>query len=601
MRKRIRKNIKETLSALVYCIQLSWKASPIYTLGRVLCNVATPAIVILNSFLGKYIINLFVGMYQGEGKRNFLVWLVLMILLLNIAMRICNLTEQYMKTMHDDILRNKIVSKLMVHSMQVDLECFDNIDYYDKLRATLRDIYSIMQILWSGLTFFSSLISFLIIFLIICCTNPVWVAVLVVVAIPSVVVATRYTKAFYNLSMEKMNAERRKSYLQGLAMDKRYAQDIRAYNVTDFFIAKYQELWKGIFNKEKSINQKRTVTNIIFNCLPEVVSMLICIDIGFQIFEGTLTVGDYSLYTGLISQFFNAATAISLAFSEIYDNKLRIMNLMKVLSYEKKILDSGEENLYDVQNIEFENVSFSYPNAKERTLKNISFSISKEQKTVFVGLNGSGKSTLIKLLLRMYDPTEGTIKINGRNIKEYKLDSIRESFSVYLQNMENYAMSLRDNIAMSDIDNRDNDEDMVKTLQEAGCEDFLNKSNKGLESELTHLFSEDGIELSGGQNQKLAIARTIFKKGSALILDEPSSNLDPETEHQIFQVLERYSKDKLTIFTSHRLNNVMLADRIIVLEGGRIIEDGSQIQLLKNNQRYAELFRYQQSKYEVAE
>lgn len=597
MGKSVGENVKEVLQTLKYCIRLSWSSSKRYTICRILCNVAIPLIAILVSFLGKCIINMLIEMNQAGDEKNIFIFLVLVTLILNVVKNTCASAEQYIKTMHDDILRNKLIEKLMEHSMQVDLECFDNMDYYDKLRATVRDIYAIIQVLWNGLKFFSSMISFVAIFMLIYMANPAWVIALVAVAIPSMIASTKYTRDFFDLSMEQINAERKKSYLQGLAMDRRYAQDIRVYNIAGFLIKKYNRLWKEVFDRQRTVIQKYTVINIISCCLPEMVSTLICIDIGFRIFQGNLTVGDYSLYIGLITQFLNAALGISGAFTEIYDNKLRIMNLMKVFNYEKKVLDKGKEELEDIDCIEFKNVSFCYPNAKEYVFQNLSFFIDKKQKTVFVGKNGSGKSTIIKLLLRMYDPTEGEIKINKRNIKEYTLDSIRNCFSVYLQNMENYSMSLRDNVVLSDMKNCEDDEKILEVLKKVGCDDILKRSDRGLDAQLTYLFSEDGIELSGGQNQRLAIARTIFKQSCAVILDEPSSNLDPETEYEIFNILKEYSSDKLTIFTSHRLNNVVLADRIIVLEDGKIVEDGSHMQLLEKNQRYATLFKYQQSKY----
>jgi ABC-type multidrug transport system fused ATPase/permease subunit len=197
----------------------------------------------------------------------------------------------------------------------------------------------------------------------------------------------------------------------------------------------------------------------------------------------------------------------------------------------------------------------------------------------------------------MYDPDYGVIKINGTDIREYSLSSLRSNFSVYFQEMQNYSFSLRENFTIADETRPDSDDAITTSLKDSCCEDIAKRAGRGLETGLSRFFDPDGLELSGGQHQKLALARTFFRRHTALILDEPSSNLDPKAEHEIFKSLRNITNGKLTLFTSHRLSNVFLADRIIVLEEGRIVEDGTQCELIKNNKRYAELFHYQQEKY----
>lgn len=197
----------------------------------------------------------------------------------------------------------------------------------------------------------------------------------------------------------------------------------------------------------------------------------------------------------------------------------------------------------------------------------------------------------------MYDPDSGVIKINDVDIRRYSINSLRKNFSVYFQEMLNYSFSIRDNLIIADETNPDIEGSISKALDDSYSVDVVNKAPHGLETELTRLFASDGLELSCGQNQKLALARAFYRRHTAIILDEPSSNLDPRAENEIFNSLKQVTDGKLTIFTSHRLSNVFLADRIIVLENGQIIEEGTQEQLIRNNKRYAELFQYQQKKY----
>ena len=216
---------------------------------------------------------------------------------------------------------------------------------------------------------------------------------------------------------------------------------------------------------------------------------------------------------------------------------------------------------------------------------------------MLVGLNGTGKSTVVKLLLRMYEPCSGVVLVNGRSIRNYSLASLRANFSVYFQDMLNFSFTLRENFAISDEERPAAEDAAAESLRLAFAGDILEKALKGLDTSITRLFDTEGIELSGGQHQKLALARAFYRRCTAVVLDEPSSNLDPMAEHGIFMSLRKVTEGKTTIFTSHRLSNVSLADRIIVLDKGRVVEEGTQEELMRNNERYAELFNYQKEKY----
>jgi len=218
-----------------------------------------------------------------------------------------------------------------------------------------------------------------------------------------------------------------------------------------------------------------------------------------------------------------------------------------------------------------------------------------------VGLNGSGKSTLIKLLLRFYNVDSGEIRINGQNIQNYELVSLRSAFSVYFQDMKNYSFSLRENMRISDLEQIIDDDAILNALQSSDAGELMESLPNGLDTYLSRAFHNEGVELSGGQNQKLALSRAFYRRHSALILDEPSSNLDPEAESRVFEALNQLCSGKTTLFTSHRLSNVVLADRIVVIENGMIIEQGTQERLLQKGGRYAELFRYQQEKYSATQ
>ena len=301
-----------------------------------------------------------------------------------------------------------------------------------------------------------------------------------------------------------------------------------------------------------------------------------------------------------MAQLITSVTIVISSAMQIYDNRLRIANIMGLKSFAPHIKDDGKNKLKTVTSIEFRHVSFKYPKTEKNVLKDVSFKIEKDEKVAFVGLNGSGKSTLIKLILRLYEADEGEILINGLNIGTYTLDSLRSNFSVYFQEMLNYCFSLRDNVILGDL-NRQEDDTIIESYIRRSCgDDILNKAGHGLDTQVSYVYSMRPVWKCPAANTK----NWLLQEHSTdvircLSLMSRHQALTLSAEHDIFEMLENETKGYMTIFTSHRLLNTYLADRIIVVEAGEIIEEGTQKELLKNNQRFAQLFKYQQEKFHV--
>ena len=600
----LRKRIKELLgffSAFKWCLALSWGASKLYTISRLLCEAVAPVLVIAASFLGKYVIDLLSGADANAASGSYLLSLLIILLAIALLRAGIQKVSQYTQAMHGDMISRKLAIMIMDRSLSVDLEYFDNPEYFDKLQSANQDSFAVAHILWNVLSCIRAVITFLSTLIILCGENALYGVAIVAAAIPASAATARYTKLLYMLNLDQIKEHRNMSYYQSVATNREYAQDIRLFNSGKRIKDRYRRIWGNLFTKRKGMTRKRAILTGLLECLPEIAVAFIGIDIAFRALGGAATVGDYSLYTGLTLQLNMAIASLSLYIMQIYDNKLKIENIKKLDNFLPHVLDNGKESLGCVDSIEFDEVCFSYPGSKERVISEVSFTLKREEKVALVGLNGSGKSTLIKLLLRMYDPDSGSIRINDKDIKEYRLSEVRENYSVYFQEMRNYSFTLMENLDIAD-EKLENDEAAAHAaLQAAYCGDILEKAAKGFYTNMSKRFDPEGIELSVGQNQKLALARALFRKRSALILDEPSSSLDPKAEHEVFNALRTITEGKMTIFTSHRLSNVNLADRIIVLEQGRVVEDGSQEELLGNKQRYAELFSYQQEKFSVSD
>lgn len=590
-------HIRHYISLIIWCLGFSWQTSRLYTIMSVTSSIMLPFLAVFQALIGRNIINLIVDILNSKANVNSLLIFFGIALLIALFYKIVQSLSQYCQAMHNELMNSSISLTLIDKALAVDLEYFDNPSFSDKLTSASQDSYAITSILWNIISVISAAVTFISVLILICQTKIIYGIILIISSIPSAILASKYTRNRYQLSIEQINARRQMGYVQAISTDKQYAQEIRLFNLGKWLKQRYSYIWEDLLTEKRNMNRKYAFITSFLEFIPEIVIILISIDLAFNIVSGKATLGDYTLYTGLVSQLWGAIYTLSSSTMDIYGNRLKIDNIKSLDQFGEKVKDEGTLDLKKVNSITFDHVYFTYPNSNSPTINGVSFRICKEEKIALVGLNGSGKSTIIKLLLRMYEPDRGAILINDIDIRNFKISELRANFSVYFQEMLNYGFTLRENFLITDLNQAVSDERIEAALADAYFSELGEYSPKRYDANLMKLFDSEGIELSGGQFQKLALARVFYRRHSALILDEPSSNLDPRAEKKIFDALQTITKDKMTIFTSHHLSTIYLADRIIVLEEGKVVEDGTHLNLLKNNQRYAELFRYKQEQY----
>ncbi|MBR0092122.1 MAG: ABC transporter ATP-binding protein [Lachnospiraceae bacterium] len=540
------------------------------TFLRMSFQLLAPAASLTISLIARRIINLLSG--GGEEAYDTLMLMMVLLLLTEIVLTVAERTDRHVRTVHEERIDKQASDMLMRKALECDLSEYDNPDFYDAMVLAERNTYAIHQMIWDTVRVFGAVYSFLLTFILLAGARLYYGFLLVLSVFPAAVVSVFYTRRVYALQLRQTTDSRKATYSRQVSFDRTYAQQIRIFALGKMLREKYSALWNRMFVERKRLSARFTLAGCVTECLPEIVSVVIGFDVSLSVLRGDATVGDYTFYIGLLAQSGVALQTLIGTVSSIYDNRLRLECVMKLETLAPQVRDCGTETLEQIQSITFRDVSFAYPGSDTDTLSHISFHIDAPEKVCITGHNGSGKSTLIKLLLRLYDPTGGEILINNRDIRIYRLSSLREMFSVYLQEMRCFMYSIRDNFLMVDPDRPDAEEMMFETLERTGCNDIMNMAANDLEICLSKMFDRRGLELSAGQYQKLSVARAFFRRFTVFIMDEPSSNLDRETEQRVFETVNQYADDRIVLCVSHRPETFRGVTRILNLNGGCLTE-----------------------------
>ncbi len=423
------------------------------------------------------------------------------------------------------------------------------------------------------------------------------VLILIRLVLNSIIIKLRY-----KMHVEAKPHERERDYITRVFYLADYAKEIRLSNMHKTLFKRLKDTMSRIWEINNKAGKKITVLWIIVSLSTDgFLDFFIYTYLCFKtLVRKTLKFGELASLTGAVWNFAYRAVDFINVLTDMGEQSLYVDNFREFLAYRPKIeCQSGIAAPDEPTIISMKNVSFKYEGADKYSLKNINLDIKPYEKVAIVGYNGAGKSTLVKLIMRLYDVTEGEISMNGKDIREYDTKSYRGVFGSVFQDYKVFAGTVAENVEMNFVnDNRRTD--IVNALNQSGFEDKLARLKRGIDTPLTREFSDEGINLSGGEEQKIAIARIFAKKCSCVILDEPSSALDPISEYKLNQIMMTMSEHKTVIFISHRLSTTCMADRIIMLENGEIIEQGTHNELMSMKGKYADMFNKQAEKYHMA-
>lgn len=406
----------------------------------------------------------------------------------------------------------------------------------------------------------------------------------------------------YNVDKEIVPIGRQIEYFDNIAADFSIAKEVRLYHTENAMLNEYNNLKHRLVNIANKMIKTRIDSEMYINIGNHILEIAIYIILGYSVLiKKEISVAEFSAVAVAVRTFSSCMNDMLDSFTDIEKNSMHLKDYFEFIQIKSKFKKSGNRKIEASKfEIVFKNVSFKYPESEVYALKNLNLKIRNGEKISIVGENGSGKTTFVKLLLRLYDPTEGNIYINNINIKDIKYENYLDLFSTVFQDYKLYAFTIKDNIQMFNKDRNESENDnkhIMNILEKLNIKDRIESLENGLDTYLYRIFDENGVELSGGQNQKIAIARAIYKNAGIFVLDEPTAALDPRAEHEIFNDFNNMVQGKTAIYISHRLSASLLADRIIVLKNGLIAEEGKHKDLIDRNGLYAELFNLQAQYY----
>ncbi|MEL7123374.1 MAG: ABC transporter ATP-binding protein [Bacteroidota bacterium] len=597
-------NIKDQFSALRNLprfFSLIWNTNKYMTLGNIGLRLIKSTLPLAKLYVAKEIIDQLVDLVNGSIVDTQYLWtLVVLELVLVVFSDTINRAISLLDSLLGDLFSNKTSAELIRHASKLDLYQFENPAFYDKLErarrqtngrtALMSQVLSQIQDTITIITLGGALIAF----------NPWLILLLIIAVIPSFVGESYFNQKSYSLTRSWTPERRELDYLRYIGASDQTAKEVKIFSLSNFLVERFTVLADKYYKANRSIAIKRASWGIILSALGSAAYYGAYIFIINQTLLQIITIGTLTFLAGSFSRMQSMLQGIMNRFSRIAEGALYLQDLFDFFALQPSINDEASKFSFPdkvQKGYTFENVSFKYPNSDKWAIKNLTLHLPAGQKLALVGENGAGKTTLVKLLARLYEPTEGRILIDGIDIKNYELESLRRNIGVIFQDYIRFQLKAKENIAIGNIEELRDQELIEDAAQKSLADQVVTTLPQEYEQVLGKRFA-GGVDLSGGQWQKIALARAYMRDAQLLILDEPTSALDARAEHEVFQRFTDLIAGKTAVLISHRFSTVRMADKILFLEHGQKLEYGSHDELIAQNGKYAELFHLQAQGYQ---
>jgi len=581
--------------------KMVWETSPWMTLANILLRLSRASLPLAILYVGKLIIDRVVMLSKTHDTTGYAhLWQLVaaefgLVILSDVLSRVIGLLDGLL----GDLFANHTSVKIMRHAATLDLDQFEDSVFYDKLERARQQTVGRTMLLSQVLAQVQDIITMVFLAAGLMAFNPWLILLLIVAVVPAFFGESYFNDKTYILTRGQTPERRELDYLRYLGASDETAKEVKIFGLSDFIIQRFSQLANRFYDDNKKLNISRSVWGTFFALLGSAGYYGAYVVIILETITGKITIGELTFLAGSFKQLRSLLEGILSRFTSVSQGAVYLRDFFEFFEIQPRILPPVKARTFPKpmrEGFVFENVGFKYINSEKWANRHLNFTLRAGEKLALVGENGAGKTTLVKLLARLYDPTEGRILLDGYDLKEYDLEELRFYTGIIFQDFLRYQMSFAQNIATGNINQLGNRPLIVSSAHQS-LADVLAEGLPGKYDQMLGRRFNQGIELSGGEWQKVALARAYMREARFLILDEPTAALDARAEYEVFLRFADLTKGKTAVLISHRFSTVRMADRILVLEKGELIEIGSHEELLKKGGRYAELFQLQAAGY----
>jgi ATP-binding cassette subfamily B protein/ATP-binding cassette subfamily C protein len=603
LRERARLTL-EYLRYLPRTFALVRESSRAFAAGMIVLLLGQAALPAAMAWVGKLIVDAVVAAARsGDAAQR---WHVLRLVGLEAGLMALSTAMSRGQSLLRDLMRaslgNHVNTLILEKAATLELRHFEDADFYDKMQNARREA-SIRPLSMALET--ASLLQQLLILIsyaaLLVRLSPWSVLLIVIASVPSFIAEARFSGESFRLNTWRAPEGRRQNYLEWILTRDSHVKEVKLFDLAPLVLSRYRALFEKFYAEDRSLALRKGAAGIALGLLSLAAFYGAYAFMAVRAALGAITLGDLTLYLSVFRQGQSSIQSALASIGSLYEDGLFMSNLFAYLDIgtggeKPRRLPPLAPPRARAQEIEFRDVSFRYPGTDKWVLRGISLRLAAGEKVALVGENGAGKSTLIKLLMRLYDPSEGSILYGGVDLRDMDARDLRDRIGVLFQDFVRYQWTARENVGIGWVPALENRQRIERAIEEGGARPVIEQLPQRLDTMLGGWF-EDGHELSGGQWQKIALARAFMRDSEVLVLDEPTAALDAEAEHELFVRLQQLAADRTAILISHRFSTVRRADRIAVIQEGRVEELGTHAELLARNGRYAHLFRLQASGY----
>ena len=595
----------QALRNLPPLFRLVWQTSPRMLTGSVALRLVRAGLPVAMLWVGKLIIDEVVrlsdvGLADAPGDLGALWTLVAIELGLAVLSDVLGRATALLDSLLGDLFTNETSVRLMEHAAELDLEHFEDADFYDKLERARRQTTGRLRLIGQVFDQGQNLVTIVTFAAGLIVIAPWLIVLLLLALVPAFLGEAHFNAQSYSLMYQWTPERRELDYLRYTGASDATAKEVKIFGLSDFLARRYRELADGFYEANRKLATRRATVGsflAVIGSLGYYVAYAVLI--WRTVTEADFTIGDLTFAAGSFRQLRAMMEGLLTSFSSVAEQALYLRDLFDFFEIRPRIASASEARRVPQpirEGFVFEDVGFRYPGTERWAVRNLHFTLHAGEALALVGENGAGKTTLVKLLARLYDPDEGRILLDGHDLQSYDVADVRREIGVIFQDFVRYQLTASDNIAVGRIEAREVRPRIEGAAQRSLADTVIAKLPEGYEQMVGRRFAS-GVELSGGEWQKIALGRAYMREAQLLILDEPTAALDARAEYEVFQRFKDLTEGKTAVLISHRFSTVRMADRILVLDGGRLLEIGTHEELLAADGRYAELFNLQAAGY----